>query len=168
MFNPVKNYIITSLITLFFSVSYAQDLKKDINMIINQWHKDAAESNFDAYFETMSDDGIFIGTDALENWKVSEFKEFTKPFFDERNTWDFVPLERNIYSNSSNNMVWFDELLDTWMGICRGSGVLVKDSNEWKIVHYVVSVAIPNENIKEVIATKKENDDILIDLLREN
>ena len=129
--------------------------------------KDAAESNFDAYFSSMSDDGVFIGTDALENWTVSEFIEFTKPFFIEKNTWDFKTLERNIYSNDRNNVVWFDELLETWMGICRGSGVLFKDNKDWKIMHYVLSVVIPNENIKEVIATKKENDDIIIDLLKE-
>ena len=164
----MKIYIITSLISLFFSASYGQDLKEDINMIINQWHKDAAESNFDAYFETLNTDGVFVGTDALENWKISEFKEFTKPFFEEKNTWDFKTLERNIYSDSANSVVWFDELLDTWMGICRGSGVLMKDNKEWKIIHYVLSMAIPNENIKEIIAIKKENDGIIIDLFKEN
>lgn len=164
----MKKYIITCLIALIFSGMYSQDVKENINIIIDQWHKDAAESNFDAYFGAMSNDGVFIGTDALENWTVSEFKEFSKPFFEEKNTWDFKSLERNIYSNSGNNIVWFDELLDTWMGICRGSGVLLKDKKDWKIVHYVLSIAIPNENIKEVIATKKENDDILIDLFKEN
>ena len=164
----MKKYIITCLFILIFSGMYSQDTKENINIIINQWHKDAAESNFDAYFGAMSNNGVFIGTDALENWTVSEFKEFSKPFFEEKNTWDFKTLERNIYSNSGEKIVWFDELLDTWMGICRGSGVLVKDKKDWKIVHYVLSIAIPNENIKEVIATKKENDDIIIDLFKEN
>lgn len=164
----MNKYIITIFIALFFSALHSQDLKSDINIIINQWHKDAAESNFDAYFESMSNDGMFIGTDALENWKVSEFKEFTKPFFEDKNTWDFKTLERNIYSDSDERVVWFDELLDTWMGICRGSGVIMKENSEWKIMHYVLSVAIPNENIKEVISIKKENDDILIDLLIED
>ena len=147
---------------------YSQDIKEDINTIMDRWHEDAAESNFDAYFGAMSNDGVFIGTDALENWTVSEFKEFSKPFFEEKNTWDFKPLERNIYGDSAKNIVWFDELLDTWMGICRGSGVLMKNKKDWKIVHYVLSVVIPNENIKEVIATKKENDDIIINLFKEN
>ena len=147
---------------------YSQDIKEDINTIIDRWHEDAAASNFDSYFGAMSNDGVFIGTDALENWTVSEFKEFSKPFFEEKNTWNFMPLERNIYCDSDNNFVWFDELLDTWMGICRGSGVIMKDKKDWKIVHYVLSVVIPNENIKEVIATKKENDDIIIDLFKEN
>jgi hypothetical protein len=28
---------------------------------------------------------------------------------------------------------WFDELLDTQMKICRGSGILVKENKQWKI-----------------------------------
>jgi hypothetical protein len=164
----MKIYIITTLISLFFSALYGQSLQEDIDVILNQWHKDAAESNFDAYFEAMNADGVFVGTDALENWTVSEFKEFSKPFFEEKNTWNFKTLERNIYSDSGNNVVWFDELLDTRMGICRGSGVLMKENKEWKIIHYVLSMAIPNESIKDVIAIKKENDDIIIDLFKEN
>ena len=164
----MKKYLFTSLIILFFNVINSQELNEQINNMLDQWHKDAAESNFDAYFNKMSDNGIFIGTDALENWTVAEFKEFTKPFFDEKNTWDFKTLERNIYFSPDNSMIWFDELLDTWMGICRGSGVLIKDGNNWKIAHYVLSVSIPNENIKEVIAIKEENDKIMIDLFLEN
>ena len=165
----MKKHLITYLSILFFtSVIHSQDIKEQINNMLDQWHIDAAESNFDAYFEKMVPNGVFIGTDALENWTVSEFKEFSKPFFDEKNTWDFKTMERNIYYSSENNVIWFDELLDTWMGICRGSGVLIKDGNNWKIVHYVLSVSIPNENIKEVIAVKEENDKIMIDLFMEN
>ena len=165
----MKKHRITYLSILFFtSVIHSQDIKEQINNMLDQWHLDAAESNFDAYFEKMVPNGVFIGTDALENWTVSEFKEFSKPFFDEKNTWDFKTMERNIYYSSENNMIWFDELLDTWMGICRGSGILIKDENNWKIAHYVLSVSIPNENIKEVIAIKEENDKIMIDLFMEN
>lgn len=164
----MKKYLFTSLIILFFNVINSQELNEQINNMLDQWHKDAAESNFDAYFNKMSDNGVFIGTDALENWTVAEFKEFTKPFFVEKNTWDFKTLERNIYFSPDNSMIWFDELLDTWMGICRGSGILIKDENNWKIAHYVLSVSIPNENIKEVIAIKEENDKIMIDLFMEN
>jgi hypothetical protein len=41
-------------------------------------------------------------------------------------------------------MAWFDEL-STQMKICRGSGVLVKIGNDWKIKHYVLSMTVPNE-----------------------
>lgn len=163
----MKNHLIIIFLLLSFITTFSQNEKVMINSFMNQWHLDAAESNFSSYFDKMSSDCIFVGTDALENWTVSEFKEFSKPFFEDNNTWDFKTLERNIYSSSDKMVFWFDELLDTWMGICRGSGVIMKENEEWKIVHYVLSVVIPNENIKDVIAIKKENDDILIELLKE-
>ena len=48
------------------------------------------------------------------------------------------------------------------MKICRGSGVLQKIEGEWKIKHYVLSMTVPNENVKEVVEIKKEIEDRLI------
>ena len=56
---------------------------------------------------------------------------------------------------------WFDELLDTQMEICRGSGVLQKVGNQWKVKHYVLSIAIPNNDVDAVTNLKKESDSIL-------
>jgi hypothetical protein len=36
------------------------------------------------------------------------------------------------------------------MGTCRGSGILVFKNQEWKLKQYVLSLAIPNENMNEV------------------
>ncbi|MDO9262210.1 MAG: nuclear transport factor 2 family protein [Flavobacteriaceae bacterium] len=142
--------------------------KNQINMHLNQWHKDVAESNFEAYFGKMSQNSIFIGTDASENWTVQQFKDFSKPYFDQKKTWDFKPLERHIYFSSKEDIAWFDELLDTWMGVCRGSGVLSKINGEWKIEHYVLSVVIPNDDIKKVIEIKKEKDSKIIQNFKSN
>jgi hypothetical protein len=40
------------------------------------------------------------------------------------------------------------------MKICRGSGVVVKINNTWKIKHYVLSMTIPNDNTNEVVKIK--------------
>ena len=134
--------------------------KESINLILNDWHKSAAEANFEAYFNAMSNESIFIGTDASENWKLTEFKNFSKPYFDKGKAWSFKPLNRNIYINSATKIAWFDELLDTWMGVCRGSGVLIKSENTWKIEHYVLSLTIPNENVNDVVNINKEKDSL--------
>jgi len=52
------------------------------------------------------------------------------------------------------------------MGICRGSGVLKKVDNTWKIEHYVLSLTIPNENIQEVKNVNKERDSLFLSKLR--
>lgn len=137
-------------------------IKKETNKIVNSWHKAAAEANFEGYFGLMDSVSVFIGTDASENWNKNKFQAFSKPYFDKGKAWDFETLERNIYVNSSGEFVWFDELLRTWMGTCRGSGVLEKIENSWKIKHYVLSVSIPNEDINRVITIKKKNDSIFL------
>lgn len=132
-----------------------------ISNVIDAWHQAAADADFDAYFSKMTDDAIFIGTDATENWKNEDFKEFSKPYFDKGKAWSFTALERNIFISEYGDIAWFDELLDTQMELCRGSGVLKKENDKWKISHYVLSIAIPNENVPEIIELKKENDSII-------
>lgn len=142
--------------------------KQQINSTLDAWHKAAANTDFEAYFIKMADDAVFIGTDATENWQNKAFREFSKPYFDRGKAWNFTAVERNIYLNENEDFAWFDELLDTQMKLCRGSGVMKKINGEWKIAHYVLSIAIPNENVDEVIKLKKEKDSVLTLALRKN
>ena len=137
-------------------------VKRQINKTIGNWHKAAASANFEDYFGLMTKDAIFIGTDATENWTLPKFKKFAKPYFEAGKAWSFSTLERNLYVHENTRVAWFDELLDTQMGICRGSGVLMKENGHWKINHYVLSIAIPNENVEEVTELKKQFDEKMI------
>jgi hypothetical protein len=145
-------------------ISSAQEklIRTDVNTVVNDWHKAASDANFDNYFDKMDAESIFIGTDASENWTKKQFSDFSKPYFDKGKAWDFKTLERNIYINNSGNFVWFDELLNTWMGTCRGSGVLEKVNGNWVIKHYVLSVSIPNDDVQAVIEAKKKSDAIFL------
>ncbi|WP_299894129.1 nuclear transport factor 2 family protein [uncultured Aquimarina sp.] len=158
-----KNILYLLLVVSF--CGFAQE-KEQINTILEQWHKAAADASFDNYFSLMTEDAIFIGTDPTENWDLTSFKAFSKPYFDKGKAWSFSTLERNIFVQPNSNLAWFDELLDTQMGICRGSGVLEKTSKGWKVKHYVLSIAIPNENVKEITLLKKSFDTELIKKLR--
>jgi len=139
--------------------------EKAIDELLTNWHKAASEANFDNYFGYMTDDSVFIGTDATENWQNKDFRAFSKPYFDRGKAWSFTAIERNIYVNGE--LAWFDELLDTQMKICRGSGVLQKIDGEWKIKHYVLSIAVPNDKVDELIKLKTKFDDSLTNKLRQ-
>nr|WP_298659982.1 nuclear transport factor 2 family protein [uncultured Flavobacterium sp.] len=139
----------------------------EIDLLLNSWHKAAAEANFNDYFNAMTDDAIFIGTDATENWNKPAFIKFAKPYFDKGKAWNFTALERHVYFSSDMKMAWFDELLNTQMKICRGSGVLVDQGNgQWKIKHYVLSMTIPNENVDEIVKVKSILEDKEIEKLK--
>ena len=139
--------------------------KVNINVTIDNWHKAAATANYETYFGLMTDDAIFIGTDATENWNKKAFQAYAKPHFDKGKAWNFTALERNVFVDKSGKTAWFDELLNTQMKICRGSGVLVKINKQWKIKHYVLSMTIPNENSSEAMKIKA-SEDLLIKKLQ--
>lgn len=139
-----------------------ETIKKELNIILTNWHKAATDANFKNYFNALDTTSFYIGTAAEEIWSKEQFATFSKPYFDSRKAWDFKTLERNIYVNETGNFAWFDELLNTWMGTCRGSGVLEKKNNSWKIKQYVLSVPIPNDDINAVINIKKKNDSIFL------
>lgn len=136
--------------------------KTEISTVLDNWHKAAADANYDNYFDTMSDESIYIGTDATENWNKKQFQAFAKPYFDKGKAWNFKAIERNIYFSKNGKNVWFDELLSTQMKLCRGSGVMVQENGQWKIKHYVLSMTVPNDNMDEVVKIKSALEDKIL------
>lgn len=152
---------------IFCMAQINSEIKK-INVLLDQWHEAAANAHYEPYFAAMTNEAVFIGTDATENWDKKEFQEFSKPYFDKGKAWAFTSVDRNIYIAPTGDFAWFDELLDTRMKICRGSGVIIKEDGVWKIAHYVLSIAVPNDLVDELILLKTENDSILLHQLKTN
>ena len=141
--------------------------KETISAMLDSFNVAAAKSDYDGYFRFYTDNAIFIGTDATENWNKEAFMKWAKPAFDKKRTWNFKSIKRNIYfTDSSHDFAWFDELLNTQMKICRGSGVLVKQDNHWKVQQYVLSMTIPNEKIEDVLKIKAPIEDSLMKTMR--
>lgn len=163
----MKKVLLFILFTSCVSVHNAQEkVQQQINNTIDAWHKAAAEANFNNYFDALTEDAIFIGTDATEHWNKAAFQAYAKPYFDKGKAWSFTALERHIYFSKDKKLAWFDELLDTQMKICRGSGVVVLTDGKWKIKHYVLSMTIPNDNVDEVVKIKAPIEDTLIGTLK--
>ena len=122
-----------------------------LNKAMNQWHEAAAKADSATYFDFMTENGRFLGTDATENWSKNQFLKFSTPYFQKGKAWSFNPYDRNIYYSSDSTVAWFDERLETWMGECRGSGVLLHENNELKLAHYNLTVTIANDKIQDFI-----------------
>jgi hypothetical protein len=138
-----------------FNSKSVDQTKKELDSLLDTWHRAAAESDFNQYFNLMAADAVFVGTDASEVWTKDAFMNFSKPYFKEGNAWNFKKIKRNIYLDKTSQTAWFNETLDTWMGVCRGSGVMQYNNNQWKIKHYVLSLTVPNEKINKVISVIK-------------
>jgi hypothetical protein len=148
-----KLLIIISIFTAAQIEAIAQQVTTDtwLNTLIDQWHLDAAQAKFDDYFAITSEDFVFLGTAPGERWTKIEFQAFCKPYFDKGKAWDFKASNRQWTYSKNGKMAWFDEDLDTWMRGCRGSGILILEKGEWKLVYYNLTVLIENEKMKEFI-----------------
>ena len=159
----MRNLFIVLILSLFAcntkTVVLSEDdiskQKETINHLLNDWHKAAANADLESYFSKMTDDAIYLGTDASERWTKDEFYKFCKPYFDKGKAWEFKAKNRTVYFSENYQTAWFEETLDTWMGECRGSGVLIYKDNSWKITHYNLAVTVPNDLIKEYIKLLK-------------
>ncbi len=136
--------------------------KKQIAALLDSFNAAAANAEYDRYFNLYTADAVFIGTDATEHWDKKAFMAWAKPFFDKKTTWNFKALQRNIYFGKATDIAWFDELLSTQMKLCRGSGVVVKQGNEWKVQQYVLSTTVPNSVLDTVIRIKAPEEDSIM------
>jgi SnoaL-like domain len=136
--------------------------KSAIAGVLDSFNVAAAKADYNNYFKYLTDDAVFIGTDAHEYWNKKDFMIWAKPYFEKGKAWNFKSMERNIYFDKSGMTAWFDELLNTQMKICRGSGVLTKENNQWKIRQYVLSMTMPNQKINEAIKIKSDIEDSII------
>ncbi len=168
----IISILILSFLIFSMSVSaqkkgfYENVQKKNVNQLLDDFNTFAANADYKNYFDCFAEESTFIGTDATEVWNKKEFMEWAKPFFDKGKTWNFKSLKRNIYFSKDGSYAWFDEILDTQMKICRGSGVLEKIGGKWKVKQYVLSVTVPNEVVDEVTKIKAPIEDMLIQKLK--
>ena len=123
--------------------------ESDLHAFIDAWHHAAATADEDVFFGSMAEGAIYLGTDASERWVKHEFEAWAMEYFKRDVAWAFKPRDRHIYFSADGNTAWFEEYLDTWMGVCGGSGVLTNTADGWRIAHYHLAVTVPNEKIQE-------------------
>jgi hypothetical protein len=122
-----------------------------ISAILDDWHAAAAVADEARYFGHFAPGAVFLGTDGTERWTVDEFRRYAHPYFAKGKAWSFRAVQRHVAFSPDGSVAWFDEDLQTPnLGPSRGSGVLVKTLEGWKITQYNLSVPIPNALMKEV------------------
>lgn len=124
-----------------------------VEALLDAFHAAAAQAKEEAYFDLLAPTGVFLGTDATERWDKKAFQAFAHPHFAKGTAWTFVPRDRHVDFSADGRVAWFDELLDSASyGECRGSGVLEKIDGKWKVQQYNLSIPLPNDLAKDVVA----------------
>ncbi len=151
----MRRLLVWSLLLAFSMVAVADDnraeARKQVSAVLDDWHKAAAEANEERYFSHFTADAVFLGTDATERWTRDQFRQWAKPYFSKGKAWTFKPVRQAMTFSKDGSVAWFDEDLETVnLGPCRGSGVLVRERERWKIAQYNLSTPIPNDVFKDV------------------
>ncbi len=151
----IRLFGILAFVLLLGTSSFAADRPEDaqfrekIAAFIDSWHDDAAHSRM-AYFDKMTPDGVFIGTDKTERWTRDEFIVWAKPAFAKPSAWTFHARNRHIDFTADKSVIWFDEQLDGALGLCQASGVIRNGKDGMKIQHYQLSIAVPNDALPKI------------------
>tara|TARA_B110000014_G_C19970685_1_gene502491 strand:- start:414 stop:878 length:465 start_codon:yes stop_codon:yes gene_type:complete len=135
--------ILNIIITLIININSD---KQEIYGVLDKLHKYASEADGDNYFKLFNTNAVFHGTDLNERWTIKEFKDYALKRFESGTGWTYKAIERNVFINSNNTTAWFDEILiNEKYGKFRGTGVLSKENNIWKIDQYNLLLPIPND-----------------------
>ena len=141
-----------AVLTLALHFHATGDDKLAVSEVLNTYHEAASKAQGDRYFNTLAQDGVFMGTDGSERWSKESFKEFAKPYFSKGKGWTYTVKERHISVIKDGEIAYFDELLENdFYGLCRGSGVLIKRDGHWKILQFNLSVMVPNGKASKVV-----------------
>lgn len=126
--------------------------ERAIGLVLDDFHAAAAAADFARYFGHFTRDAVFLGTDATERWTVQDFEAYARPYFRPGGGWTYRPRDRHVTVAAGGRFAFFDELLDNdALGVCRGSGVMVREGEVWKVAQYDLSIPIPNERADSVV-----------------
>ena len=145
----MKKYLPIFLMFLFSACSEPDKTSEitKLNIFMDSWHNAAAIADEDVFFNSMDTLAVYLGTDPNERWLKHEFMEWGMKYFEHDTAWAFRPYKRIWNFSDDMNYAWFDELLETHMGVCRGSGVLKRHGTKWKIVQYNLALTLPNDQL---------------------
>jgi ketosteroid isomerase-like protein len=129
-----------------------------INATLDAFHAAADRGDKDAYLGLMTEDGVFLGTDEWERWpKRPDFTDYVAGRFQGGRGWSYRAVERQVSFAPDGKVAWFDEVVfSETNGRFRGTGVLLKKNEQWKIAHYALSFLILNENWEDVVALTRK------------
>ncbi len=75
-----RKFLVLGIILISTFATQAQ--VQEVETFLNKWHEAAANANAEVFCGSMTDNSIYMGTDATERWTKTEFITFAKPYFD--------------------------------------------------------------------------------------
>jgi ketosteroid isomerase-like protein len=127
-------------------------LRREAHRVVDDWHGAAAVGDAPRYLGHMAEDSVFMGTDSTERWDLTAFRAYVEQHMSAGKGWVYVPSDRGLVVPEGSELAWFDERLTSdGYGELRGTGVLRRDGDTWRIVHYSMTFTVPNAVARDVV-----------------
>ncbi len=127
--------------------------RSGIDAVLDEFHTAAADADEARYFATLAPDAIFLGTAPGERWAGASFREFVHSYFSRGIGWSYAPSSRSVDIAADGQTAWFDESVDNvHYGVCRGTGVLQRYAEAWRIEQYNLTILIPDEVVPDLVS----------------
>ncbi|WP_395344188.1 nuclear transport factor 2 family protein [Ningiella sp. W23] len=159
--NKWRVLLLGCVVIPFYSTALLSNSNADegaVNAVMDGLHESASQADLSAYLGAFTENGVFMGTDDWERWsRPTTLDEYVAERFKSGTGWTYTPEVRHISFSDSGDTAWFDEIIvsSKW-GRFRGTGVLTKVQDEWKIAHYSMTVLVANEAFFDVADINKE------------
>ncbi|MFT7669662.1 MAG: ketosteroid isomerase-like protein [Planctomycetota bacterium] len=130
-----------------------------VRAVLEDFHDAASKADGKRYFDHFAPGAIYMGTDATERWTLAEFRSYAEPYFSKGRGWTDVASERNAYVSKEGQTAWFDELLDNdSYGVTRGTGVMLRGKDRWRLSQYHLTIPVPNPLAKQLVEMIRKGD----------
>jgi len=139
---------------LFTVPLIAQEPVDAINTTLDTWHKSSGEVKFGPFINSLAADAVILGADREERWDKNHSDKFSEQYFNPKYAWNYTYQNRHIHFNTDSTTAWFDETFKINTKFFRGTGVLSKVDNDWKISQYSLSMLTPYQEVKSAIGGK--------------
>ena len=131
--------------------------RSDVDAVLDAFHAAAADADEQRYLATLAEDMVFLGTAPGERWEADAWREFVRRYFSQGKGWAYVPSGRSVVVAADGETAWFDETVDNdHFGTCRGSGVLRRENDRWRIAQYNLTIPVPDELVPELVSQIRE------------
>ncbi len=114
--------------------------------LLHDVHRAKAEGDGERYFGHFAADGVFLGTDRAERFSLAGVRAILGPYYAHGARPTTIPIEQVVYPSADGGWAWFEQLVERQhVGRMRGTGVLRRVDDTWKLVHYNVVLTVPDD-----------------------
>jgi ketosteroid isomerase-like protein len=131
--------------------------RAQVDAVLDEFHAAAAAGDDARYFATLTEGMVFLGTAPGERWEGGVWRDFVDSRFSRGKGWEYRPSDRSVVVSPDGGTAWFDETVENvHYGACRGTGVLRREGDEWRIAQYNLTLPVPDELAPELVARIRE------------